>query len=150
MKNFKKTCSVLFLIFSGFIYAQHESHGKIKTLVEQQNEKWMKYYNNGNPEGVASLHTDDAMVFPPNSDFVTGKDQITQMYKEEIANGGKNLVLRTLELIVDHNHAYETGNYAIQMNSDKDSGKYLVVWQKQTNGEWLCLKDIWNSSQPLN
>ena len=27
-----------------------------------------------------------------------------------------------------------------------DNGKYIVIWEKQNDGNWLCKKDIWNTS----
>jgi ketosteroid isomerase-like protein len=29
-----------------------------------------------------------------------------------------------------------------------DHGKYVVVWEKQRDGNWKCGTDIWNSDLP--
>ena len=72
------------------------------------------------------------------------------MYKSEIETGMGTLDLKTKEVIREGLYAYETGLYQIKMsiNGEKvfDYGKYVVVWEKQKNGDWLCKKDIWNTS----
>jgi ketosteroid isomerase-like protein len=45
--------------------------------------------------------------------------------------------------------AHEVGKYTLMGDGDKvlDSGKYVVIWQRQ-DGQWKLHRDIWNSSQP--
>ena len=31
----------------------------------------------------------------------------------------------------------------------KDNGRSVVVYEKQKNGDWLIIYDIWNTSVPL-
>ena len=46
--------------------------------------------------------------------------------------------------------AFETGLYSIKMTIEgeevNDYGKYIVIWERQGDGNWLCKKDIWNTS----
>ena len=116
----------------------------------ENNSKWVDFYNNGDSKGIASLHTLDAVVIPPKSDFVVGRDNIEKMYREEIKMGNGTLDLKTIEVIKEDLFAYETGLYTIKMTIKgeevNDYGKYIVVWEKQKNGDWLCKKDIWNTS----
>ena len=122
----------------------------IESIIINNNSKWINYYNQGDAEGIALLHTVDAVVIPPKSDFVVGRNSIEQMYKSEIETGMGTLDLKTKEVIREGLYAYETGLYQIKMsiNGEKvfDYGKYVVVWEKQKNGDWLCKKDIWNTS----
>jgi len=122
----------------------------IESIIIDNNSKWVEYYNKGDAKGIASLHTLDAVVIPPKSDFVVGRDNIEQMYKSEIDMGNGTLGLQTTEVIQEGLYAYETGLYDIKMTIEgeevNDYGKYIVVWEKQKNGDWLCKKDIWNTS----
>ena len=122
----------------------------VESIIIDNNSKWVEYYNKGDAKGIASLHTLDAVVIPPKYDFVVGRDNIEQMYKSEIEMGNGTLGLQTTEVIQEGLYAYETGLYQIKMsiNGEKvfDYGKYIVVWEKQKNGDWLCKKDIWNTS----
>ena len=122
----------------------------VESIIIDNNSKWVKYYNKGNTKGIASLHTLDAVVIPPKSDFVVGRDKIEEMYKAEIEMGNGTLGLQTTEVIQEGLYAYETGLYDIKMTIEGeevyDYGKYIVIWEKQKNGDWLCKKDIWNTN----
>ncbi|MGC6421688.1 MAG: YybH family protein [Flavobacteriaceae bacterium] len=122
----------------------------VKSVVIENNSKWVEYYNKGNAKGIASLHTLDAVVIPPKTEFVVGRDAIEKMYEAEIELGNGTLDLKTREVIQEGIYAYETGLYILKMNIKgeevNDNGKFIVVWEKQENGEWLCKKDIWNTS----
>ena len=44
-----------------------------------------------------------------------------------------------------------SGTYELTMNDASgkpidDRGKYLEVWEKQTDGNWKCTADMWNSN----
>lgn len=122
----------------------------VKSVVIENNSKWVEYYNKGNAKGIPSLHTLDAVVIPPKTEFVVGRDAIEKMYEAEIELGNGTLDLKTREVIQEGIYAYETGLYILKMNIKgeevNDNGKFIVVWEKQENGEWLCKKDIWNTS----
>jgi ketosteroid isomerase-like protein len=72
------------------------------------------------------------------------------MYEDEIEMGKGTLDLKTLEVLHQGDYAYETGLYDIQMTVNQeliqDNGKYIVVWERQSDGQWLCKKDIWNTN----
>jgi len=122
----------------------------VESIIIDNNSKWVEYYNKGDAKGIASLHTLDAVVIPPKSDFVVGRDKIEEMYKAEIETGNGTLGLQTTEVIQEGLYAYETGLYDIKMTIEgeeiNDNGKYIVIWEKQKNGDWLCKKDIWNTN----
>ena len=122
----------------------------VESIIIDNNSKWVEYYNKGDAKGIASLHTLDAVVIPPKSDFVVGRDKIEEMYKAEIEMGNGTLGLQTTEVIQEGLYAYETGLYNIKMTIEgeevNDYGKYIVIWEKQKNGDWLCKKDIWNTN----
>ena len=42
----------------------------IESIIINNNSKWINYYNQGDAEGIALLHTVDAVVIPPKSDFI--------------------------------------------------------------------------------
>jgi ketosteroid isomerase-like protein len=48
-----------------------------------------------------------------------------------------------------------SGTYELTMNDASakpvnDRGKYLEVWEKQTDGNWKCRADMWNSDLPAS
>ena len=65
----------------------------VESIIINNNSKWVNFYNNGDSQGIASLHTLDAVVIPPKSDFVVGRDKIEKMYRSEIEIGNGTLNL---------------------------------------------------------
>ena len=51
--------------------------------------------------------------------------------------------------------AFERGRYEITLAPKAgdapmdDTGKYITIYQRQSNGSWKIARDIWNSDQPL-
>ena len=116
---------------------------------------YVEYFNSGNIDGLARLHTEDAVVMPPNGDFTIGRDKISLVLKEELDMGACDLYFTDRDIVVSGNIAYHEGTYSLNIKDDNgniigsDNGKYLVIWEKQSDGEWLMKKDIWNTSLPL-
>tara|TARA_B100001113_G_scaffold240365_1_gene197657 strand:+ start:308 stop:766 length:459 start_codon:yes stop_codon:yes gene_type:complete len=142
---------LLFLIISCSPSADYDSN---ILEIKKVNQKYLEFYNLGNYEGVASLHTEDAVVMPPNVPARIGKDQIMSAIKEEVDMGFTDLKFIENDIKIFGNLAYDEGSYSLNVKSEKgevidnDSGKYLVVWEKQNDGRWLMKKDIWNSDLP--
>ncbi len=152
LKDHLKINLLLFLfIFSCSSSIDHESN---ILEIKKVNQKYLEFYNSGNYEGVASLHTEDAVVMPPNVLSRIGKDQIMSAIKDEISMGFTDLKFVENDIKIFGTLAYDEGSYTLNIKSDSgeiignDSGKYLVVWEKQNDGRWLMKKDIWNSNLP--
>ena len=150
LKDHLKINLLLFLfIFSCSSSIDHESN---ILEIKKVNQKYLEFYNSGNYEGVASLHTEDAVVMPPNVLSRIGKDQIMSAIKEEIDMGFTDLKFVENDIKIFGTLAYDEGSYSLNIKSDigeiigNDFGKYLVVWEKQNDGRWLMKKDIWNSN----
>ena len=51
--------------------------------------------------------------------------------------------------------AFERGGYTIVLTpatggaAIRDSGKYITIYARQTDGSWLIARDICNSNQPI-
>ena len=124
--------------------------------IKEANQKYVRFFNSSNLDGLASLHTDDAVVMPPNNEFVEGKDKIISLLKDELNAGACDLHFTDRDIIISRNLAYHEGTYSLNINDKNgkqignDRGKYLVVWEKQNNNNWLMKKDIWNTSLPAN
>ncbi len=57
-------------------------------------------------------------------------------------------------MIVKNDTAYEVGKYYLNVTVDgemitEDNVKFVIIWEKQEDGNWLMKKDIWNTNLPL-
>jgi len=100
-----------------------------------------------------TYYTPDAVILSPNMAPVKGHEAIISHFKSfppildmkfeqiEVAGAGKL--------------AYVWGTYSFDMLPDSaeslvhDTGNYIEIWQKQDDGSWLVLRDIFNSDLPL-
>ena len=114
----------------------------------------MGFYNNGDASGVAELHSDDALVMPPNIDMVKGKMSIEKAISDEISAGATDLVFTSLNMYGNKEFVTEVGRYSLNVKNEgeivmSDTGKYIVLWEQVSKNNWLMKADIWNSDLPI-
>jgi ketosteroid isomerase-like protein len=96
--------------------------------------------------GMAALYTDNAKVMPPDAPIVTGKKAIEEFWRAAAtALGLTDVTLKTVDLEVTGDTAYEVGEANLKLGSGQAKLKYLVVWQRGGDGQWRLHRDIWNS-----
>ena len=122
--------------------------------IDNQNKKYMEFYNGEDAFSEPSLHTDDAIVMPPNIDLIKGKSAIEKVISDEISAGATDLVFTTLDMYGNEDYVTEVGRYSLNTkDNDKiimnDSGKYVVLWKHISKNNWLMKADIWNSDLPI-
>ena len=106
---------LLFLIISCSPSADYDSNIlEIKKVIQI----YLEFYNSGNYEGVASLHTEDAVVMPPNVPARIGKDQIMSAIKEEVDMGFTDLKFIENDIKIFGNLAYNEGSYSLNVKSE--------------------------------
>lgn len=108
-------------------------------------QAWAK----GDAAAVAGLYTADAMLLPPNSPMVRGRDAIQQLWTAFLGSGAGTVKLTSVEALGDEDMAHEVGSYVIHDSTGAvvDQGKYIVIWQHSPDG-WRIHRDIWNSDNP--
>ena len=119
-----------------------------KSIIENENAKFMDAIKRGDSSAVASNYSQDAWILPPNSDAVKGND-IPGFWGTFIRMGVKDLKMVVDDISGNEEQIAETGNYEIYGAENKllDKGKYVVVW-KPVNGSWKMYRDIFNTSMP--
>lgn len=94
---------------------------------------------------LAALYTADAIVMPPDAPFVQGRENIKQLWGSAIQQMGvKEVQLKTIDLEIVGDTAYEVGEAVLTLQSGGVTAKYVVVWKK-IDGQWRLHRDIWNA-----
>jgi len=121
----------------------------VSSEISAMNDAFMEAFNNGDMEAVAQKYTEDAKLFPENSDIVQGRETIRKFWGGATDMGVKKASLKTVTAEAYGNTAIEEGTYTLYADGDMaiDKGKYIVIWEK-VDGNWLIKRDIWNSSNP--
>jgi uncharacterized protein (TIGR02246 family) len=123
-----------------------------KSDVEAGEAAWLKAFNSGDAAGVAKQYSQDARLMPPNSDIIAGRDAIEAFTKEFVATGA-SLSFNLLTVHEGGDIVAAVGTYEMSIpvpggEPQLDSGKYIEVWQRQSDGAWLIVDDVFNSSLP--
>jgi ketosteroid isomerase-like protein len=94
---------------------------------------------------LAALYTDTAKVLPPDAPIVTGKQAIEQFWRSAAtALGLTGATLKTVDLEVAGDTAYEVGEANLRLGDGQATVKYVVVWMRGGDGHWRLHRDIWN------
>src|SRR5690606_7733813 len=135
--------------FSGTAYSQDSD---LKAKFQQMNDKMIQDILSGNDEASLAMYTDDAISLPSYQPMLKGKTAIMENHKKDQQSGFEmnDMKLTTMDVWSSGDMAYEIGTYTIDfsmpgMEDMKDNGKYLTVWQKQSDGSWKVKADTWNT-----
>jgi len=152
---------VLFLLLVSLSAAcQTQTAGDTRTAdesaIRNQDSEWSKAAGAKDLEKTISFYADDAVVMPPNSPVLRGKEPIRAFWKGMLGaplfDGGWKAT--KVEVARSGDLGYVSGTYEFRENDAggkpmTDKGKYLLVWKKQPDGSWKCVADMFSSDLPL-
>lgn len=117
-------------------------------MINAVNQEFVAAFNSGDSKTLATVYTQGGQLLPPNSEIVTGHDNISAFWQAVMDAGIANAKLETVELEVLGDSAVEVGQYILKVadGTTVDNGKFIVMWKKE-DGEWKWHRDIWNSSK---
>jgi len=115
---------------------------------------WTKAAEAKDVEKFLSFYADDATVYPPVAPAMSGADARRKFWSEAFSLPEIQVKIATtkIEAARSGDMAYETGTFEESFKDPKGkpvsiSGKYVVVWKKQANGQWKAFADIFNTNQ---
>ena len=125
----------------------------VEQLLRDLDAKWSKAAAAKDVDQTIAFYSDDAIVFPPNAMSAETKEAIRNGWKEMLDSPGSAISWQPTKVQVGKagEMAWVSGTYELTLNDANgkpinDRGKYLEVWQKQTDGNWKCAADMWNSN----
>jgi uncharacterized protein (TIGR02246 family) len=118
--------------------------------VAATNAQFATAFNQGDAEGLSQLYTTDAIVMAPNYARVNGRRAIAEFWQRFFDAGVSDIDLKTEELDVMERRASEVGTFSLTAPDGKGgrvtaTGKYIVLWQHDSDGTWRLHRDIWNN-----
>lgn len=117
--------------------------------IKKANEGFLAAFNSGDTKALATNYTENAKLYPANSEVLEGTAAIEGFWGAVMKMGIKKAQMETLTAQQIGNIAIEEGRYKLFVEGDfmVDQGKYLVTWEK-VNGQWKISRDIWNTNNP--
>ncbi len=107
----------------------------------------------GDWAAAAAVHTEDAVRMPPNNTVVRGRAAIEAGFAE--IDTVTAFTVTSVETEGRDGLAYDWVSYSLTLllegmtEPSTETGKGLVIWQKQADGSWQIHRVIWNSDLPL-
>ncbi len=102
---------------------------------------------------VAQL-VDNATLLPPNAPLAQGREAIHAVISDLEAMPGFSVTWEpnAAEVGSGGDLGYTIGSYQMKMEGPDGpmtiDGKYLTVWQKQADGTWRVIADMFNANGP--
>jgi uncharacterized protein (TIGR02246 family) len=122
--------------------------------IDKTRTEYVAAWNAANASKIAQLYTEDALVLYPDHPAVIGRSAIGDYFKEFFTDFPQNeFQLTSAEIEIAGPWAFDRGAYrwkGVPRAGGKpveDSGKYLVILQRQESGEWKVARDMDNSDR---
>jgi ketosteroid isomerase-like protein len=142
--KFATPLSTLLLILVGSTVA----FADVAAEVEASNAEFEKAFNSGDAAGVAQRYTEDAVLLPPGTPNVVGRDDIRRCGRASSTPGRRisteGGVGGCLWRGGGRNRLVQPVRSRGGRKPDADVRKYLVVWRQDGEGAWRMHQDIWN------
>jgi|GraSoiStandDraft_41_1057321.scaffolds.fasta_scaffold2367061_1 uncharacterized protein (TIGR02246 family) len=109
-----------------------------------------KAFHDGDAATIAELYTDDAELFIPGAPVIEGKDAIHGAWKNIVGSGGNTVTIDVREVQESGDLAYDTGRFTATGpdGSILNTGKWIVIWQRQASGDWKVHRDFFHWDTP--
>ncbi len=123
----------------------------LKTRIQQKEDALAQAQNNKNIDEALTYYSEDVIAYPPNKEPEVGKEVKRQKYNEGMAKDTTNGSVRyqVIDVFADGDLLVETGEWFDfdAAGNETDKGTYMAIF-KQENGEYSCIREIWNSKMP--
>lgn len=142
------------VVFSAFsLFAQTDHSSELKMSINNMTDKYSQAMLSGDYNTVAGFFTEDAIYMPLYEPIVRGKNGILENIKKDVESGVKYSAFKinSTDAFGSEDLVYEIGAYNVSFTMPKNPtamnghGKYLNVWQKQSDGSWKIKVETWNS-----
>lgn len=96
----------------------------------------------------SQLYTADGELYPPSGVRVAGRENLEKLFRSWFKNGFCGQSAEVDSLVVSGDLAVETGRASGFVKAQDGSISeakcyYVIVHQRQRDGAWLMLRDIW-------
>lgn len=126
----------------------------VRQAIETGNAGLIAAIEKGDSVTAASFYDPEAMNMPQGMPASTGRADIQKMFGGFLSTMKvSGMKLEIQDVVADGSLAAETGRYTWTLTPATgkpmtESGKYVVVWRKQSDGSWKLYRDIFNTDAP--
>jgi ketosteroid isomerase-like protein len=117
--------------------------------IQEQSRRLSEAYVRGDIEALVDLYLEDGVAIPGGSEPVRGREALLRLWALPEGRTILRHVSEPTAIDVDGDRAYDWGHYEGQAAHngeplDPFRGTYLIVWQRNSAGEWKMAVDMWS------
>lgn len=122
--------------------------------IDDVRNRYIAAYNAGDAAGVAALFAEDAISMPDHGEALEGRAAIESHLRDVFMQFSASTAITAGETEVIGDIAHEHGSFTVTLtpkaggDARTETGKYLVILKKGSDGAWLLHHDIDNSNVP--
>ena len=107
-------------------------------------------FQRGDADSISELYTDEAELFVPGAPVIEGRRAIRETWRSIVGSGGNTLIVEVREVRESGALAYDTGHFtaAAPDGSILNTGKWIVIWERQSSGAWKIHRDFFHWDIP--
>ena len=88
----------------------------LRAVMEANNARWLAAYNTNTPVAFPAMYTKDAVVLPPGSQPVSGRQAIGQFWEDRLKPGNrKDHTFEIISLQQDGQYAYQVARWTLNI-----------------------------------
>lgn len=134
--------------------AATDSTSEETASIRAEANAWFKAIADKDLEKTLSFYAPDAQYLSAGRPAATTAEQRRKLWVEDYATPGfsSDEVTTQIEVARSKDLAYQRGTYVSGMQNaegqiTQSTGKFVVVWKKQSDGKWRAIIDIDNADQ---
>jgi uncharacterized protein (TIGR02246 family) len=128
------------------------SKESIDAMRERIDVAWLR----SDADGITRYLAEDAVLLPPNSRRLIGREQINSWLKEFFQHYTMTeLAMPERELTLSGSLAFERSVYEWTLTPKgsgepiRDQANWIGIWRQRSDGSWAEVCGMWNSALPV-
>jgi len=123
--------------------------------INKASEEFVAAAKANDAEGLVSLYAADAVLMPPNEPLSKGSEGAQtwmRSFFDQFTMEDFNISAQ--KVVVSGDWAFRRGTFAMTVSPAgggeqmQDVGKFIDIWQRQSDGSWKIHCNIWNRDHP--
>ena len=117
--------------------------------VMQVRDNWLAAFKSKDVGTAVGFYASDAAFLQPSGDRIEGIEAIRELYQKVVSTFDTDLVLRSRNLEVSTNLAYDSGEYEETLTNRTTGqkqhfrGQYVMIFRLTSDGHWKIIHHVW-------
>jgi ketosteroid isomerase-like protein len=117
--------------------------------VAETRDSWLAAFKSKDVGAAVGFYASDAAFLQPSGDRIAGIEAIRELYQNVVSTFDTDLVLRSRNLEVSANLAYDSGEYEETLTNRATGqkqhfrGQYVMIFRLSSDAHWKIIQHAW-------